>query len=162
MTNWIPIADRGPRIAEDAVRRFEQQIGVTLPENYRSFLLDENGGYAPANHCVFRLRKGSSVLNSLYSLDDPCESSDLASRQLYPTYPENDLPPNAIKIGYDDGGSSIVLILSGLHRGEVWYLDRVDPRPEGSNPRVDWFDRRDVSKIATTFHEFMDSLTPLT
>jgi hypothetical protein len=37
-------------------------------------------------------------------------------------------------------------VASGPHRGEVWYADSVDPRPEGSNPRVDWLDRRDVVK----------------
>ena len=34
-------------------------------------------------------------------------------------------------------------------------MARVDPRPEGSNLRVDWFDRGDVSKLANTFREFI-------
>jgi SMI1 / KNR4 family (SUKH-1) len=160
-TNWIPITERGPQVTEDAVRRFEERLGATLPQDYREFLLEVNGGFAPTSHCVFWLRKSSTILNSLYSLDDPDERSDLATRQLYPKYPKNDLPPNALKIGYDDGGSSIVLILSGPHHGEVWFLDTMDPRPEGSNPRVEWFDRRDVVKLANTFHEFIDSLRPL-
>jgi hypothetical protein len=40
-------------------------------------------------------------------------------------------------------------------------LDAVDPRPEGSNPRVEWFDHRDVSKVADSFRAFMANLTPL-
>jgi hypothetical protein len=50
--------------------------------------------------------------------------------------------------------------LAGSHRGEVWYLDIENPRPEGSNPRVEWFDRRDVAKIADSFREFIEGLKP--
>jgi len=64
-------------------------------------------------------------------------------------------------IGYDDGRGTIVLAVSGPKFGQVWFVDGVDPRPEGSNPRVEWFDRRDVSKLANTFREFMDGLKPL-
>ena len=42
----------------------------------------------------------------------------------------------------------------------IWYLETEDP-PTGSNPRVEWFDRRNVSKLADSFAEFMDSLRPL-
>jgi hypothetical protein len=56
---------------------------------------------------------------------------------------------------------NVILILVGPHRGEVWELDTVDPRPEGSNPRVEWFDRRDVTKVADWFRELMAGLMPL-
>jgi hypothetical protein len=54
-----------------------------------------------------------------------------------------------------------VLVFSGPHRSEVWIPDRVDPRPTGSNPRVEWFDRRDVWRLAGSFAEFMAGLRPL-
>ena len=54
-----------------------------------------------------------------------------------------------------------MLILAGSHRGEVWFLDLGNPRPTGSNPRVEWFDRRDVWKLADSFAEFVVSLKPL-
>lgn len=41
--------------------------------------------------------------------------------------------------------------------GEVWFLDAVSPRAEGSNPRVDWFGRRDVVRLAESFREFIES-----
>ena len=34
-------------------------------------------------------------------------------------------------------------------------------RSFGLNPRVEWFDRRNISKLADSFAEFMDSLRPL-
>jgi hypothetical protein len=158
MTNeWVPMEERGPHVTEEAIRRFEEKIDAQLPADYRAFLLDVNGGRTARSHCTFRLRKYGSVLNSLYSLDASDENDDLAACQMY----RDDVPPNALWVGSDDGGSGIILVLSGPHRGEVWYLDRVDPRPEDANPRVEWFDRRDVRKLAASFCEFMHGLRPL-
>jgi hypothetical protein len=63
-------------------------------------------------------------------------------------------------IGYDDGGARILLALAGEHRGEVWFQNTSDPRPEDANPRVEWFDRRDMKKLADSFQEFISSLKP--
>lgn len=154
-SGWGPMDERGPRVSDEAVRRFERRIGATLPDDYRAFLLEINGGRTATSHCAFKLRRGISVLNSLFSLDDPEERNDLATRQQY----THDLPSNGLLIGYADGGN-IILIIADPHVGEVWHLVPHD-RPEGSNPRVEWFDRRDVTKLAGSFREFMDGLTPL-
>jgi cell wall assembly regulator SMI1 len=151
----------GPTITNAAVRRFEREIGYELPEDYRRFLLEVNGGRTADTHCTFTMHRGArhikTSLNALLSLDDPDQSRDLATRQLY----GQDRLPGTLQIGSDDGGSRIVLVLSGPHGGEVWMLDLEDPRPTGSNPRVEWFDRRDVWKLADSFAEFMASLKPL-
>ena len=152
---------RGPTVTDADVRRFEQRIGAELPADYRRFLLDVNGGRTAATHCRFTMRRGArqveTSLNTLFSLDDPDESRDLATWQLY----GEDRLPEGLEIGADDGGSPVVLVLSGPHRGELWMLDQVDSQPTGSNPRVDWFDRRDMWKLADSFAEFMASLKPL-
>jgi SMI1 / KNR4 family (SUKH-1) len=157
---WIPTTETGPHVTEDDIRKFERELGHELPLDYRLFLLEVNGGYAPSSNCVFRVRRDETVLNSLYSLNAADESDDLATRQFYPKYPNNSLPKDALAIGYDEGGGRIVLPLAGPHRGEIWYLETEDP-PTGSNPRVEWFDRRNVSKLADSFAEFMDSLGAL-
>ncbi len=159
-TNWIPIADPGPRVTEDDVRRFEREFGYELPADYRAFLLDVNGGYAPSSHCVFRLRTDETVLNSLFSLNATDDRDDLATAQKHYS-PDAMLPEGLLEIGYDDGGGRIVLSLAGPHRGEVWYVDIENPRPTGSNPRVEWFDRRDVKRVASSFREFVDGLRPI-
>ena len=159
-TSWIPIAEPGPRVNEDDVRRFERELGYDLPTDYRAFLLEVNGGYAPSSHCVFRLQRDETILNSLFSLNAADDRDDLATAQKHYS-PDAMLPQGVLEIGYDDGGGRIVLPLSGPHRGEVWYVDIGNPRPTGSNPRVEWFDRRDVWKLAGSFAEFMSSLRPL-
>lgn len=163
--SWIPLTETGPRVADEEVRRFERALGRELPADYRAFLLDVNGGYAPTTHCVFTLRRGThrdeAVLNSLYSLNAADESDDLATVQQRRLDPLIKLPDGVLEIGYDGFGSAIILPLVGEQRGEVWYYDNVDPRPTGSNPRVEWFDRRDVWRLADSFAEFMSSLRPL-
>jgi hypothetical protein len=124
--DWIPLTETGPRVTEEDVRHFEHTIDHELPPDYRSFLLDVNGGYAPSSHCVSRMRKDTTVLNSFYSLNTPDDAGDLASAQLYPPYPLNDLPKDGIAIAYDDTGSRIVVILAGPQRGEVWFLDTLN------------------------------------
>jgi hypothetical protein len=105
-----------------------------------------------------RARQDKSVLNSLFSLNAP--DDDLATAQKHYSRDAR-LPDGFLEIGYDGMGGRIILPLVGQHRGEVWYLDTEDPRPTGSNPRVEWFDRRDVWKLADSFAEFMAGLRPL-
>jgi hypothetical protein len=160
------MARRGHEVAGDAVQRFEHQLGHDLPEDYRRFLLEVNGGRTARSHRVFVMQRRAgrqrdeTVLNSLFSLDDPDDSRDLATAQKHYN-PDAKLPDGLLEIGYDGMGGRIVLSLLAPHRGEVWYLDTEDARPTGSNPRVEWFDRRDVWKLAASFTEFMANLRPL-
>lgn len=155
------MTETGPRVTADDVRRYERELGHELPEDYRQFLVDVNGGQPALERSVFHLRKDRSILNNLLSLNDPDEGNDLATAQRLSGYSRNDLPKEALTIGYDAGGSRVLLILAGPHRGEVWFLDLGNPRPIGSNPRVEWFDRRDVCKLADSFAAFVSSLKPL-
>jgi len=168
-SDWPPMKERGPRITEAAIVRFETQLGTKLPDDYRAFLLDVNGGQTARSHREFLMvtsggRKDGTFLNSLNSLDDPDDQFNLAtrwmwSRRQHPPDPP-DLPPEVLPIGYDGFGGTVGLVIAGPRRGQVWFLDGDDLRPEGPNPRVDWFDRRDVSKIADSFREFMVGLGP--
>jgi hypothetical protein len=165
-TSWPPMARRGHEVTVDAVQRFEHQLAHELPEDYRGFLLEVNGGRTARSHRVFVMQRGAgrqrdeAVLNSLFSLDDPDDSRDLATAQKHYN-PDVALPDGLLEVGYDGTGGRIVLSLLGPHRGAVWLLDTGDARPTGSNPRVEWFDRRDVWKLADSFGEFMAGLRPL-
>ena len=160
VTSWIPLTKTGPRVSEDDVRRFEQHLGHELPADYRRFLLDVNGGRAPRSHRVFTLqrdaRRDESALDNLFRLNAPDGQDDLATAQLY----RDPKPPEGfLEIGYDGFGCPLVLPLVGQHRGEVWYFDIEDDSEDRAG--VDWFDRRDVWKLADSFAEFMASLKPL-
>jgi hypothetical protein len=146
---------RGPSIGESDVAELERQIGHSLPDDYRRFLLEVNGGRLASKNTVHT----DGVVNVLLSLGNEGDPvADLLTgvtqmRQLLAS-------PDLLPIGWDDGGGPILLALAGEHRGEVWLEDTNDP-PEDENRRVEWFERRDMKKLADSFEEFMRSLKPL-
>lgn len=160
MTSWPPMARRGHTITEDDVRRFEREYGYELPADYRGFLLEVNGGRTAVTHRRFAVRRDArrfeTILNTLFSLDDPNKSRELATWQLY----GDGHFRGGLEVGVDDGASPIVLVLAGPHRGEVWFLDRLN-YDHDAGQRRDWFDRTDVLWIADSFAEFMAGLRPL-
>lgn len=156
-SSWPPMKERGPQVTEAQIRAFEQSYGHPLPDDYRQFLLDVNGGQPDRANREF----AHGVVNDLFSLDDTVnDSSDLTTRanRERASLPSRDL----LFIGHDDGGNSLLLALAGEHRGEVWFmLTDDDARPDDANPRVLWHDRRDMRKLADSFEQFMRSLRPL-
>lgn len=161
---WPPMSERGPAITPSAIAALEAKLGEKLPEDYAEFLLSINGGMTARSSRVFTIRFKSgkthdTVLSGLDSVDDPDDRGDLAT---HCERTRRFLPPEALPIGNDGFSGTIVLVVAGPRRGEVWFFDAVDPRPDEANPRVEWFDRGDVAKIASSFQEFMAALRPLT
>jgi hypothetical protein len=146
---------RGPQVTDAQIRAFEQAFGHPLPDDYRQFLLDVNGGRLDRANREF----DQGVVNRLFSLEDTDDDSrDLATRA---NRERKSLPsPDLLFIGHDDGSNSLLLALAGEHRGEVWFMVD-DERPEDANPRVLWHDRRYMRKIADSFEQFMRALRPL-
>jgi hypothetical protein len=148
---------RGPQVTDAQIEAFEASFGHRLPDDYRQFLLDVNGGRLDRAHREF----DQGVVNRLFSLDDTeDESRDLATQ----ANRERALlrSPDLLYIGHDDGGASILLALAGEHRGEVWFMLTGDfGRPHDANPRVLWHDRRDTRKLADSFEQFLRALRPL-
>jgi len=58
--DWPPMTERGPQVTESAIDAFETQLGTKLPDDYRAFLLEVNGGQTELSHTRFVLvsRKG--------------------------------------------------------------------------------------------------------
>ena len=156
-SSWPPMNERGPQVTEAQIEAFEKSFEHRLPDDYRQFLLDVNGGQPGNASCEF----DQGVVNCLFSLEDTeDDSSDLATRA---NRERASLPsPDLLLIGHDDFGNTLLLALAGEHRGEVWFmLTGDDARPDDANPRVAWHDRRDMRKLADSFEQFMRSLRPL-
>lgn len=149
-----PMSEPGPALDPATVAKLEHAIGATLPGDYREFLLRTGGGRTAKSHRMFALGRESVALNQLHRLDVP--GSPLRSDGWRPPW----MPRELMSIGSASGGI-IAICLSGDHAGSIWYLDTMDARPAGSNPRVAWHDRRDFTKLAPTFSAFVLGLTPI-
>lgn len=159
-TSWPAMERRGPSVTEHDVAAFEKSLGERLPDDYRAFILEVNGGRTADEATTFRMGKGGGETNlgGLLSLSDPKGVRNIEERN---ELIRDDMPPELLLIGSDEGGSRVCLCVRGPHKGEVWFYDTADRRPSGSNPRVAWHDRRDMRKLADNFRAFMSSLTPL-
>lgn len=156
-SKWPLMAKRGPVVTEEDVIAFERTLGRRLPGDYRRFLLEVNGGRPAKENASFEF----GVINMMYSLHDSNEVNDLLAHmtreRVLLLRPSKDL----MSIGYDEGGAHILIALDSEHYGEIWFENDPDMRPEGANPRVHWFDRRDMEKLADNFEQFIGTLKPV-
>ncbi|MEZ0386624.1 MAG: SMI1/KNR4 family protein [Verrucomicrobium sp.] len=143
----IEYAFAGKALTEEEINAFEERHRVSLPEDYRHFLLSSNGGMPST--AVLHLRSGYRVaLCQLYSLNDDfpydldrkCKSTDWATAYRR----------GCLRIGRDPGGSGIFISTRGDDRGSIYFFDREEAirPPEGA------------IKLADSFTQFMAELEP--
>jgi hypothetical protein len=113
-----------PPVSEADVRRYEQRLGVTFPEDYRNFLLTTNGGIPAPRYFDVPNQDYYLWVNFLYAIrnqhalsDLVYELEDLSSRM------DGKLPDGFIVIGDDPGDRKFLLGTRGKHAGQVWFWD---------------------------------------
>jgi len=130
----------------------EARLGTSLPEEYRQFLLEFNGG-RPSPAC-FRLasRTGpysDSVVDWFLSVHDADESN--IGTVL--SWLEGRRPRALLPIAIDPGGNYVMLGIDGDVRGKVYFWDH-DREPQNEQ---DW---SNIDLIADSFDAFLRGLTP--
>jgi uncharacterized protein (TIGR02996 family) len=136
------IRDRGQVIDPQDIEKFEQDFGITLPPDYRAFLLNYNGGLI--DYCPYEtpdgavIRYGSS--HEFYSLQCGSPGTERDSLELYassrgryitecflPDPPDPDVERwflQFITIGRSpDWQFGMLLGITQPEFGQVWYLD---------------------------------------
>ena len=128
---------------EEQIVAFEKIEGVTLPEGYREFLKTYNGGRPIPDAFRFGTEPGS-LLNTFFELGEgEGESNDLQT--MCDQY-HHQIPPTMMPIACDAGNNIILLGVYGEHRGRVFFLDFMNPRP--------------IFEIAPSFEAFLNSFEP--
>jgi hypothetical protein len=147
----VTIRDSERPITGRQLSRVEKQLGITLPEPYRRFLVRHNGGrprpgtfqFGPVSEPY-----SGSVVDWFLAV---YEGEHNNFEHYFHTYKLNErrLPENLVPIAHDPGGNLICISVSGKDVGAVYFWDH--EREEGPPGEA-------VSLIATSFDDFLAGL----
>jgi hypothetical protein len=155
------------KLEENDLKAFEKKLGSTIPDEYRNFLLEYNGGYPKPNY--FDIPKpednefldypddmGSTIeyLCGIYK-DPSLEGINLIKQYEKYQITEKRMPDEILPIGGDLWGSLICVGLKGDYRNKIFYWDsNFEPDVE-ENKQPFW---QNITVIAASFNEFLQSL----
>ena len=144
----VIIRKTGPRLSVSQIADLESRIGTPLPDQYRQFLLENNGGRpAPDIVDVDGIPGASTDLQVFFGISRDIESSnidwnidarsDQVDRRLLP-------------IACDSGGNIFFVSLTGSDRDSVYYHFFWGPGGDG-----------ELHLVATSFASFLEKIRPL-
>jgi hypothetical protein len=143
------VEESAPALSEVRLRSVERELGVALPDDYRSFLLKHNGG-RPFPAGLLLPVDGTLVpwrLHFFLGIDDPVESCSLTSvhRVTEPTRPAGTIP-----VASNEGGNLFYLRCADPSKGRVYF---------GATPA----DGRGVRpvQVSESFSQFIEMLCDL-
>ena len=134
------------KATQDMIDSFEKHIGFLLPDDYKQFLFEYNGGLARYNYFWVDDLDEELPLHVLYGLG---LDKNLDLKTWNDEYVD-DLCSNSIIIGHDPGSGLIVLI-NDNEDGGIYYWDHTF-NFEQSN------EDENTYKIADTFQDFINGL----
>lgn len=145
----ISMRDTGPRISDLEIARLERKIGFRIPDEYRAFLMEHNGGRPTPKFFSISACKEQTVgqILDFFGIGDPLESCRLDWN--FDVFLGR-MPPGLFPIACEDGGNIICLSLGGAGIGSVYYWDHEE---ETSPPGYG-----NVYKISDSFGQFLDDL----
>ena len=148
ITKIINANPYGP-LLQKKLGEFEKQAHITLPNDYRNFLLRYNGGQPTPSFFWIKLQEDGSSIHQFYGLhDDPVFLSlkTFAGKERY------GIPESMLPIGDDGTGNYICIGISSTNFGKVFFLDH-DKHPFHNPNSLDG-----IMELADSFTEFLLSL----
>lgn len=148
----LEIIDTNHQINESDVLILEKLLNVSLPMDYKDFLLYCNGGQPKLHSFDYKLPDGrnwSGGVRVFFGVDvDDWE--DL--KHYYALY-EDRIPKQMLPIANDDGGNLILLVLNSLEKGKVYFWDHNEESEDDEPPTND-----NIYFVANSFTEFLENL----
>jgi hypothetical protein len=120
----------------DCLNVFEKLIGSKLPNSYRTFLIDINGGIPFKKYFLYN--NTGSLIKCFFGITN---EKDFDIVRFYNHY-KNLIPEYLLPIGEDDGGNILMMAISGKDYGKLFFLDHEQP----------------ICLLANSFEEFINSL----
>ena len=148
----VNIVNVNHSITDLNISTFEKEFGLSLPEEYKNFLLTYNGGKPKPRSFDYKLKDGRSWSGGIrdffgLGLDD---WEDL--RFYYSLYKDR-IPKQMLPVGNDDGGNLVLLGLTHSMKGNVYFWDHNEESDDENLPTYD-----NIYFIANNFKEFLSNL----
>jgi len=141
-------------ISVEILNTYENKIHVDFPEEYRKFMLENNGGKTELHEINFinkdlydflpESRQSSSVRYFL-ALGDNLEYW-MSLEKNYDTFKDR-IPTSLFPIGVDDGGSQFCIGITGENKNKIFFWDNEFETEEPSF--------YNVTKLTNSFDEFL-------
>ena len=139
----LPLRNAYPALRPDSLMRLEKTLEVVLPQDYRAFLLQSNGGEPRV--AGFRGESGQNERLDCFLGLAKGQSDDLVS--FLGEYAER-LPEEFLPIAYDSFGNLVCLSLDRSCPG-VWFWDHeLEPEPDDD-------EASNLTRIAADFTSFL-------
>lgn len=138
------------KVTEDEINTFEKEFDFPIPEDYRNFLKDYNGGtpMESENRIALEGAKEGMVLDVLFGIGNSIEEDFRISTWIEEFTGE--IPKTVLPIGTDVGGGIILLSSSEKKKG-VYFWD-FEFCLKSSN------EYQCLYKVADTFTEFIGKI----
>jgi hypothetical protein len=131
----LTLDNRGPPLSSEELAAVERRLGIDLPDDYRAFLLEQNGG---APYPSQFLGEGGHPLRITRFLSvglagpGPPDPNDFEATVAFHR-DELELPPHLVPIGLVDYEDFLLLSVAGEDRGTVYYWYLIESGFDGSH-----------------------------
>ncbi len=153
------VEKKSPPAPPDKLERFEGLIGHRLPDDYRYFLINCNGGYVGGRYW-FRGKnpEGREVEAGVHHIGGFRDESHFSLLWTWDCY-DGRIPDALIWINDDPFGNAICLGVAGEQRGKVYFWAHENEPDEDWDGSVESADN--VTLIANSFTEYVAGLREL-
>jgi hypothetical protein len=135
--------------SDDKIAAFQARQAITLPDDYKQFLRETNGGIVAKQKFDFieGRRKTDSRATKFYGVDlGPYDDIDFQLSLV-----EGRIPEETIPVAHDDLGNLVCLVVLGKSVGQVFFWDH--EKESGGRPTY-----KNMYKIADSFTAFIEHL----
>jgi hypothetical protein len=166
MVAAITFTQCGPKLDLTQIHALERQLGVKLPDDYRQFLVDHNGG-RPSKRC-FCIPGDSDIfwVDFFHSVDvhlaEPSRQTATTTIAFAHSVFGSMVPEDCLIIGTVAGDDLLLLRYRGKRAGEIALkipLELGPPTIDNPNWSADADRELGVHRVAGSFSEFLEMLT---
>jgi hypothetical protein len=138
------------KLVVERLEEFEAKIGSRLPEDYREFLINHNGGKPMPCDFVVTEKEGSDSLHVIYGIH--CGPSYANLEEVNALY-SGRIPRSLITFAEDPFGNAICIGINGDNSGKVFFWDHELESDDEVEP-----DYENITLLAESFSEFLSGL----